>query len=240
MTAHFLRPGVAGKPVPRSQPGVAVRDMGRQRQVAEGLGAMCCAPPMAWLRYTGSWMRRRITGGVPRVGGPRKDAPLPAGRCRCKACPALDGRPCPGLCPGQGLPRARSRRLQEHTSGRSGRIAEPSCGPAGPNPGLPGRMRQRPPPPSVRPGPVGRSPGDRSAHWGVIFRFRQVPAGGRWQKPADPAGPGVPPAPVSRGVRPAREPVCPASAAIATRYGRRAHAFHDTTAAAAIRLRFRA
>jgi hypothetical protein len=24
-----------------------------------------------------------------RVGGPRKGAPLPVGRCRCKACPAL-------------------------------------------------------------------------------------------------------------------------------------------------------
>ena len=72
---------------------------------------------MAWLRYTGSWMRRRTTGGVPRVGGPRKDAPLPAGRCRCKACPALDERPCSGHRPGQGLLRVRGRRLQERASG---------------------------------------------------------------------------------------------------------------------------
>ena len=31
-------------------------------------------------------------GGWWCVGGPRKDVPLPAGRCRCKACPALDTR----------------------------------------------------------------------------------------------------------------------------------------------------
>ncbi len=35
-------------------------------------------------------------GGLRCVGGPRKDVPLPAGRCRCKACPALhDADPAP-------------------------------------------------------------------------------------------------------------------------------------------------
>ncbi len=37
-----------------------------------------------------------FAGGGLCVGGPRKDAPLPTGRCRCKACPALheeDPRP---------------------------------------------------------------------------------------------------------------------------------------------------
>lgn len=31
--------------------------------------------------------------GCPCVGRPRKDAPLPAGKCRCKACPALHKKP---------------------------------------------------------------------------------------------------------------------------------------------------
>jgi hypothetical protein len=31
----------------------------------------------------------RSLGDEPGVGGPRKDAPLPAEKCRCKACPAL-------------------------------------------------------------------------------------------------------------------------------------------------------
>ena len=32
------------------------------------------------------------------VGGPRKDVPLPAGRCRCKACPALAYELYPAIC----------------------------------------------------------------------------------------------------------------------------------------------
>jgi len=37
-----------------------------------------------------------------RVGGPRKDAPLPAGKCRCRACPALNSEPHTAVC-GVGL-----------------------------------------------------------------------------------------------------------------------------------------
>lgn len=72
-TMHVTSPQTASK---HSASACAFRPAGGRRRTP---GQLIC-----WILSP-----HRTLGAEPGVGGPRKDAPLPAGKCRCKACPAL-------------------------------------------------------------------------------------------------------------------------------------------------------
>jgi hypothetical protein len=98
------RPKPTGRPLPR-------RRRGAEEEARTRLGRRAAS------RREPSWLcaarfeRGRVdleraagsAGGEPCVGGPRKDAPLPAGRCRCKACPTLDEEDPRSCCSGPGV-----------------------------------------------------------------------------------------------------------------------------------------
>jgi hypothetical protein len=136
-----------------------------------GMCAVCCERGRVDLERAAGF-----AGGGLCVGGPRKDAPLPAGKCRCKACPALheeDPRPrCP--CAGGLLASVRCSKV---------------CGPA--------TLFCAQPAPGTRQAPAGRLVATPMIGDLAVLRGRDRAEGAGHCAPAERGGGAAAPAPCS-------------------------------------------